>query len=85
MASLYIKDGEVAGRVDRIARRLGATKTETVSRALSALEEKIGPETTGREGLAARMALYRAAHPLPPKVREADKAFFDHLWGEPAD
>lgn len=86
MASLYIKDSEVAGRVHRIAQRLGTTKTEAVSRALAALEERIGPDRLNRQpGFAERMSAYRADHPLPPKIRETDKAFYDRLWNEPDD
>lgn len=83
MASLYIKDSETAARVERVARRLGTTKTETVNRALAALEERLGPDEPPQPGFAERMRAYRAAHPLPPPTGlKADKAFFDKLWGE---
>ena len=82
MASLFIKDSGTAARVDRMARRLGVTKTDTVNRALAALEERLGPEERTQPCLAERMAVWRKANPLPPRVRGSDKAFSDWLSGE---
>jgi antitoxin VapB len=77
MASLYIKDQVTASRVADLSRRLGTTKTETVRRALEALEHTLPPE----EDLHARIAAWRRAHPLGrPTGLEADKAFYDSLY-----
>lgn len=82
MASLYIKDSETAERVDRMAQHLGATKTEVVRRAMTALEEKSGLEAPRRD-LLTWIEEYRRENPLPPPTGlKADKAFFDELWGE---
>jgi len=82
MASLYIKDGKTANRVDRLAQRLGETKTATVNRALQLLEEKLEVDDPPPKDLVEWVKWRRARHPLPPKVAEADKAFFDELWDE---
>ena len=82
MASLFIKDEEVTDRVTRMARRLGASKTEVVRQAITALEEKTGP-VKGKRDLLKWIEDYRRDHPLPPPTGlKADKAFFDNLWGE---
>lgn len=88
MASLYIKDPATADRVDRLAKRWGTTKTALVGRALDALErvEPLPPldeDDAGPTDPVAWVKWHRARHPLPPKVRETDKAFFDRMWGEP--
>ena len=85
MASLYIKDSLTAARVGRFAERLGTTKTDTIRRALDALEAKLGTsepaEATG--SLAERLSAWRKANPLPPPTGlKADKAFFDWLSSE---
>ena len=83
MASLYIEDEEIGERVTEYARRLGATKTETIRRALDALEPAI-PAAPRRPDLLARLDAWRAAHPLPPPTGvKADKAFFDEMWDDP--
>ncbi len=82
MASLYIKDQETAALADRLARRLGASKTDTVRRALSALEKSM-PEHPSTEALLASLDEWRARHPLPTELSAAtDKAFFDRLWDD---
>ena len=88
MASLYIKDPVTAGRVERLARQRGTTKTALVGRALDALEQiegeaaPPGAETPPSAPLE-WIRWHRARKPLPTKVGNADKAFFDRLWGEP--
>jgi antitoxin VapB len=85
MASLFIKDSETADRVRRMAKRLGSTQTEIVRRGLEALEREL-PSQEGDEpkrDLLAWLDEHRRLNPLPPKIGEADKAFFDRLWGEP--
>jgi antitoxin VapB len=84
MASLFIKDQATAERVGRFAARLGTTKTDAVRQALDALEDKLAAADPipPRGSLSERMAAWRKANPLPPKVHEADKAFFDWLSGE---
>ena len=88
MASLYIKDPATAERDDRLARQHGTTKTALVGRALDALEraepEQVqADDQTGPDDPVEWIKWHRARNPLPPKVREADKAFFDRMWGEP--
>jgi antitoxin VapB len=82
MASLYIKDSQTAARVDRLAQRLGETKTATVNRALQLLEEQVQADDPPPKDFVAWMKWHRARNPLPPKVADADKAFFDEMWGE---
>ncbi len=82
MASLYIKDEEIGDRVTEYARRLGATKTETIRRALDALEPSVPPAKEKRD-LLSWLEENRRRNPLPPPTGvKADKAFFDKMWGE---
>jgi antitoxin VapB len=82
MASLYIKDAATAEHAARLAARLGVTKTDVVRRGLAALETQLSPDEKRRE-LHARVARWRASHPLPPSTGpDADKAFYDWLSGE---
>ena len=86
MASLFIKDPVTAGRVERMAKRLGTTKTDAVRRAFDALEEQLEPQKGQiRSGsLLDHLNAWQEANPLPPPTGlKADKAFFDELWGEP--
>lgn len=87
MASLFIKDPITAERVERMARQLGTSKTETVRQAMDALEQRVGKAVREKENsLLERLDAWRAAHPLPPPTGlKADKAFFDELWGEEPD
>ncbi|MDO6412792.1 type II toxin-antitoxin system VapB family antitoxin [Sphingomonas sp. BIUV-7] len=85
MASLYIKDSVTAARVGRVAERLGTTKTDTIRRALDALEAELSSSEPRKaeNSLIDRLDAWRAAHPLPsPTGHQADKAFFDWLSGE---
>ena len=83
MASLYIKDQEIAALAERLSRRLGTSKTDTVRRALSALERSM-PERPSTAALLTSLDEWRALHPLPPPTQAlSDKAFFDRLWDEP--
>ena len=85
MASLFIKDPITAERVERMARQLGTSKTETVRQAMDALEQQVG-KAVPENSLLERLDAWRAAHPLPPPTGlKADKAFFDELWGEEPD
>lgn len=82
MASLFIKDPTTAERVERIAKRLGTTKTEAVKQAIDALEQRLGPEQES-DDLVERLRAWRKANPLPaPTGLKADKAFYDWLSGE---
>lgn len=90
MASLYIKDAVTAGRVDRMARQRGTTKTALVARALDALEKAepapvpVSIDDIPPTDFVEWMRWHRARNPLPPPTgRKADKAFFDRMWGEP--
>ena len=87
MASLFIKNPATADRVERLAKQLGSSKTALIDRALDALE-KSGPAPTGDADTPPDDAVewikwHRARNPLPPRIGEADKAFFDRMWGEP--
>ena len=82
MASLYIKDQETAALAERLSRRLGTSKTDTVRRALSALERSM-PDRPNTATLMASLDEWRTAHPLPAASgMVADKAFFDRLWDD---
>lgn len=82
MGALYIKDERTAFLAERVASRLGTTKTEAVRRALEAIERDLAPmhdKPARRE----RLLAYLNRDPLPARTgRKADKAFFDRLWGE---
>ena len=82
MASLYIKDGDVNALAERLARRLGTSKTDTVRRALSALERSV-PNRPTTAALLADLDTWRARHPLRESGKEADKTFFDRMWDDP--
>ena len=82
MASLYIKDPETAAMAERISRRLGTSKTDTVRRALSALERSM-PDRPSTASLLESLDNWRAQHPLPPETGAvADKAYFDRMWDD---
>jgi antitoxin VapB len=82
MASLYIKDEIVSDRVKDFAQRLGVTQTETVRRALDALEASV-PAAEKKRDLLAWLDDHRRRYPLPPPTGvKADKAFFDEMWSE---
>ncbi|MGK6354907.1 type II toxin-antitoxin system VapB family antitoxin [Sphingomonas sp. DT-207] len=82
MASLYIKDSETAELADRIARRLGKTKTEVVRNALRRVEAEL-PAASSPTSTAEWLREFRQRHPLPPRTGpKADKVFFDWLSGE---
>ncbi len=85
MASLYIKDEETAALAAELAKRLGTTKTDVVR---SALREKKASFAAAQEkpDLVEWLRERRRTHPLPPPTGfNADKAFFDELWGEEPD
>lgn len=85
MASLYVKDSETAKRVTNLAVTLGTTKTETLRRALDALEERLSPEDRARL-FREKLAAWHRDHPLgEPTGLEADKAFYDSLNDEDDD
>ena len=50
MASLYIKDSNMAARADRFAKRLGTTKTDVVRQALTRLRKSWGRSSPNRIG-----------------------------------
>lgn len=85
MASLFIKDPVTADLVTRVARKAGMTKTALVRDLAEAREAEID-RAQHRATIRERLDAWRAAHPLPPPTgREADKAFFDAMWGEDPD
>lgn len=85
MASLYIKDPETADLITRVARKAGMTKTALVRELARAREAELD-RAEHRSTMRERLDAWRAAHPLPPSTgQEADKAFFDAMWGEEPD
>ena len=84
-ASLYVKDHVTAGRVARLALTLGTTQTETLRRALDALEGQLSPDERSRL-FREKLAEWHRQHPLgEPTGLEADKAFYDSLNDEDED
>jgi antitoxin VapB len=77
---LYIKDDETAALVAELARRRGTTKQEAVKRAVqSDLDSDPAPMS-----FMDRLRKLWAENPMPPPTgKNADKAFFDDLSGEP--
>lgn len=83
MGALYIKDGKTAFLAERVAKKLGTTKTEAVRQALEAIDATLPPEPTDRRPMRERMLDYWKRHPLPPETGlKPDKAFFDALSGD---
>lgn len=82
MASLFIKDNKTASLAERVAKRLGTTKTEAVRRGLEAIEAEMDrsePRETARQ----KLERFWREHPLPPPTGlKADKAFYDELSGD---
>jgi antitoxin VapB len=76
---LFIKDDVAAALVAELASRRGVSKSEAVRQAVKAeleREKKVEP-------LHQRLERFWAENPMPPRTGiEADKAFFDELWGE---
>ena len=67
---------------ERLSRRLGINKTDTVRRALAAMERNL-PDRPSTGALLERLDAWRATHPLPPETGPAaDKAYFDRMWDE---
>lgn len=84
MGALYIKDGKTSFLAERVAERLGTTKTEAVRRALENLEATMGPDTPkAKLSTVEWMREFRKRHPLPDKLGPVpDKAFYDELSGD---
>lgn len=85
MASLYIKDSETAALVARVAQRSGMTKTSLVRELAAAREaelDRADPRALAREKLDALWEKYTFPH---KPGENADKAFFDEMWGEDPD
>jgi antitoxin VapB len=77
---LYIKDDATAELVARLARTRGVSKQDAVRLAVQAELDRMAAAIPLRE----RIAAWRREHPLPPPTgKQADKAFFDALSGEP--
>lgn len=76
---LYIKDDETAGLVARLAELKGLSKQAAVRMAVQRQLDLLLNARPLRE----RLAVLRAAHPLPDPTGDlADKAFFDELSGD---
>jgi antitoxin VapB len=75
-------DAETGALVARVAKRLGTTEEQAIQRGLRDFESRLnlqGDRLSARE----KMERYWRENPLPPRTGpEADKAFFDRLWGE---
>lgn len=83
MGALYIKDERTAFLAERVAKRLGTSKTEAVRRGLEAIEAELSPPPAKKRPLRERMIDYWERHPLPPETGlKADKAFYDDLSGD---
>lgn len=83
MGALYIKDEKTAFLAERVAKRLGTTKTEAVRKALEAIETELEREKPDRRPLRERMLEFWERHPLPAKLGPIpDKAFYDELSGD---
>jgi len=84
MGALYIKDERTAFLAERVATKLGTTKTEAVRQALEKLEAEIAPAVTTDElSTVALMREFRKKYPLPEKLGPVpDKAFYDALSGD---
>jgi antitoxin VapB len=84
MGALYIKDEKTAFLAERVAGRLGTTKTEAVRQALEKLEaamEPVGPK--GKLSTVEWIREFRKKHPLPEKLGPVPgKAFYDELSGD---
>jgi antitoxin VapB len=77
---LYIKDDATASLVAQLARKRGISKQDAVRLAVEAELKRVAEAIPLRE----RIAAWRKDHPMPPATgRQADKAFFDDLSGEP--
>ena len=73
---LYIKDDAVARLVAELASVRKLSKQEAVRQAVQAELRRVADAVPLRD----RLAILRAAHPLPEATGElADKAFFDSL------
>lgn len=84
MGALYIKDDKTALLAERVAARLGTTKTEAVRRALEAIEAELPPlPERDTRPLRERMIDFWKRYPLPEKLGPVpDKAFYDDLSGD---
>ena len=82
MASLFIKDSDVAERVARVARRSGMTKTALV-RDMAIAREAEMDRAEPKSDLIEKLEQFWREHPLgEPTGLEADKAFYDSLNDE---
>lgn len=84
MGALYIKDQKTAFLAERVAERLGTTKTEAVRQALEKLEAAIEPVAPPKKMSTVEWVReYRKKNPLPEKLGPVpDKAFYDELSGD---
>lgn len=84
MGALYIKDERTAFLAERVATKLGTTKTEAVRQALEQLEASIKPEMAGAK--LSTVELVRELHKkyaIPEKLGPVpDKTFYDELSGD---
>ncbi len=82
MASLFIKDSDVAALAAEIAELRGVTKTAAVKEAIRKERDTLR-QPAHKPDFVEWIEQYRRKHPLPPPTGlKADKAFFDWLSGE---
>lgn len=82
MGSLFIKDEQTAALAERVARRLGTSKTAAVRQALRAVEQNLDRAERHPDAPQWLKQFWRT-HPLPPPTGLlADKAFYDELSGD---
>ena len=83
MASLYIKDPEVAELAAKVAALQGKTKTEAVKDALREVEARLcpAPAEESVEDFIEWVRELRRRHPVPRKA-EHDRAIYDWMSDE---
>ena len=83
MGALYIKDQKTALLAERVAKKLGTTKTEAVRQALEAIDAKFDDDSAKRLSTRELMIEFWKRHPLPETLGPIpDKAFYDELSGD---
>jgi antitoxin VapB len=82
MGAIHIDNPQIAGRITRLAQRLGMSVEEAVERGLREFEEGLDRTRRNPEAPPWLVEFWRD-HPLPPPTGlPADKAFYDAVSGE---
>lgn len=89
MGFIELRDETLAGRVSRLAQRLGTTEEDAIGQALRAYEARLNmdePMPDKRRDFTAWVKEYRRRNPLPRATGlVADKAFYDSLNDDDVD